>query len=758
MPDPQHRASFREFFHSDVVRPFVTDSAGIGAPAAEARRDSLTRSPRGGGQRGAVGVLATARVAGGDSRVQDLPASPGGIARSGHGQQQQQQPQHRVPVNEPRGVDVQRSPRERGQGRGSWWPLTGWRWGGDGGQQDDPGSRGRGGEDDPRFARLTRTFSDPPAVAHHHQHNRSQTRSGLDGGGGDAYVYQQGSAARLSRGQIAAAQAQTGPSRPPLTPPSPAHGPAASRRYRAGGALPISIRQHQNPTRRRSESMGGYGSEGRRYDDRDTIRRQDTWSPSETGRADHPSSPWPRSDGGSPTDHRVGGGDVVPLPSRERPRLHSHGPNSAPEMSYMGHAASRARERAAAAAAAAAAGLRGVAFSLAGDRTGAFTPPAGSAREMPPPVAQMATPRKGGTSGSTAVEEMSSSGRPSRSPSLDLGARTTTDVAPRGAPVGQLAVTHSHPAAAAAAAGSLQVLGSTSPESYPLQVAAMVSAQRQRLWVGVGGVVMPAPGDSAIVVGGNVSGSGLSYASDVPAESEVGSGAGLGLGAGMRAGVFTPRLEQRESVAQRMQQQQQGVGEGDNRASESGDGSGGSDDFVMVDGTSSDHVGSPGAGGGGAVRREEMRDAHGAYRIGAPEGEVRGGDASSHGPRLVAAGGRRDRSGSGQAEFGLQPGRAGAVRAAVGEAQGRGEGGRPVPALSLEAVMRCLQVCDARPVPFGPPSIGELHVSYRLKMFTLWRARRRCFSPRCRGTTHVVLLPAFKSTVGKNYSLDTQPA
>ncbi|CAN0448026.1 unnamed protein product, partial [Laminaria digitata] len=93
-------------------------------------------------------------------------------------------------------------------------------------------------------------------------------------------------------------------------------------------------------------------------------QQSEAWSPSGDagGPEAHPSPHWPRYG-----DEADGDDAALPYRSNEPQRHHQQGPSSAPEISYMGHAASRARERAAAAAAAAAAGLRGVAFSLAGE-------------------------------------------------------------------------------------------------------------------------------------------------------------------------------------------------------------------------------------------------------------------------------------------------------------------------------------------------------------------------------------------------------
>lgn len=676
MPDPEHRASFREFFQSDVLARSAPADALDSASAALVSRSAAVGDTRG------VSVNRS-RDDGGDSRAPGRDASNVGVEYSGHGQKQEQK--QRVSVSQPRGVDVQRSQADQGKGQtqgqgrggGGWWPLAGWRWGGGGdGQHNVPDSRGRGGRDDPRYGRLTRTFSDPPVGGAHHQQSRSQTPRGVRGGrggGGDAFFHQQGSVARLSRGQLVAAQQQTGPSRPPMTPPSPTHGPALSRRYKPGAAVPIPIRKQQDTGIR----SGDGGVESRGYRDRDT-RMQEVGSPSggNTGRSDYPSSPyWPRSAEESPRDHRRerrggdrdgDGGMVMPVQSRESTRLLSHGPNSAPEISYMGHAASRARERAAAAAAAAAAGLRGVAFSLTAS-------PTSSPNVVPPQSAQPSTPRQGGRKNvPISGGEVSSSNRHSRLPSLDLGARAPSDITVRASAGGQLAVTPSP----SSTAGNVHAAGLTSMDRYPLlQVAAMVSAQRQRLWVDAGSFV-PGTVSAAMVIGSGA------------AEVEAGDGVGV------------ERIRRRLEHEISMQQQQQQGTAGGNRHAESGDGSGESDDFVIVDGALSDQAESPGAGSKRGVggRGGEIGDAHRGYRIGGAAVGGGDGDARSQGSRLVAAEGRLvSRGGGGKVGKGLQQGEAGASRAA-GEVQGGGERrGAGVPPLSLEGVMQCLQVRATTP-------------------------------------------------------------
>lgn len=683
VPDPEHRASFREFFQSDVLARSAPADALDSTSAALVPRSAAAGDTRG-------DLVNRSRVDGGDPRASGRDASNVGVEYSGHGKQQEQK--QRVSVSQPRGMDVQRSqavqekgkPQGQGRGGGGWWPLAGWRWGGGGGdgQHDVPDSRGRGGRDDPRYGRLTRTFSDPPVGGAHHQQSRSQTPRGVRGGrggGGDVFIHQQGSVARLSRGQLVTAQQQTGPSRSPVTPPSPTHGPSVSRRYNLGAAVPIPIRKQQDTGLR----GGDGGGESRGYRDRD-ARMQEVGSPSRgnTGRSDYPSSPyWPRSAEESPRDHRRERRDgemATPVQSRESTRLRSHGPNSAPEISYMGHAASRARERAAAAAAAAAAGLRGVAFSLTAS-------PASSPKVVPPKIAQPSTPRQGGRkNASISGGEMSSGNRHSRPPSLDLGARAPSDITVHASAGRQLTVTPSP----SSTAGNVHAAGLTSMDRYPLlQVAAMVSAQRQRLWVDAGSFV-PGTVSSAMVIGSGA------------AEVEAGDGVGVER--------IRRRLEHEISM-----QQQQGAA-GVTRPSESGDGSGESDDFVIVDGALSDQAESPGGGSkrGGGGRGGEIGDAHRAYRIGGTAAGGGDSDARPHGSRPVPAEGRLvSRGGTGQVGKGLQQGEEGASRAA-GEDQGGGERrGAGVPPLSLEGVMQCLQVRATTPytswacsiLPHPPP-------------------------------------------------------
>ncbi|CAM9697109.1 unnamed protein product [Scytosiphon promiscuus] len=129
------------------------------------------------------------------------------------------------------------------------------------------------------------------------------------------------------------------------------------------------------------------------------------------------------------------------------------------------------------------------------------------------------------------------------------------------------------------------------------------------------------------------------------------------------------------------------------RPADTSDGSGGSDDFVLVDGTaaSSDHgnVGDPASG-----NRPAGTGAGGRFQ---PPSRLAGeGDARSLGPRLVAAGGRWVWGGNGQAAFGLQHGLSapGGARGGAAEAAPGGIGTTGVPPLSLEGVLRCLQIVE----------------------------------------------------------------
>ena len=531
---------------------------------------------------------------------------------------------------------------------------------------------------------LSRTFSEPPVVA---QRTRLQTPPSRRTG---EYLGQHvaGGGARPSSRQWGGTPQQSVPSRPPLTPPSPAQGSGSSysRRGSRGGVLPIPIRQqqHQQHQHQQGSTRGG-------YDDRD-AQENDAWSHAygDTGASGNPSSQWPRyGDGGDE-------GDTPPSQAYEpRQRLRSNGPNSAPEVSYMGYAASRARERGAAAAAAAAAGLRGVAFSLVGDS------PPHSARDPPQGSQPSSTPRRDSL-GLRGVDDAPGGSRHSRPPSLDLGGRALEPpqqirgaaatappaTASRGGGGGQLLAVTSPAAKAAAAtasAESFQALSSSPPDRYPMQLAAMVAAGRQRMWGGAGGL-RTAGGDA----GGNVA--GFAYQADaVVGAVAAGGGGALGAGGFDRRGVMgrlndeallQQQHQQQYQHHQQQQQQQHHQHQQGGRPADNSDGSGGSDDFVLVDGAaSSDHnAGVPAGAGGGHLNP--------AYRLG---GDV---DPRSLGPRLVAARGRWAFGGSGQVAFGLQQELA--ARGGAGDAQGAGDGrggvAGTVPPLTLEGVLRCLQV------------------------------------------------------------------
>ena len=226
---------------------------------------------------------------------------------------------------------------------------------------------------------------------------------------------------------------------------------------------------------------------------------------------------------------------------------------------------------------------------------------------------------------------------------------------------------------------SLQALGSSpaAAEKYPVQLAAMVFAHRQRLWGGMTTAVAPGAISSSVGV------SGLAYASGLQGDA---MGAAAGFDGGLRARFEQESLphkhyqqhhhhqqQQQQQQQQRQQQQQQQQHQG-GRA-ESGDGSGGSDDFVLVDGTPSDNLG-PASGGG---------NMHTAYRLG------EGGDSRSLGPRIVPMGGRGAWGGRGKVGFGLPQGLGASPRAAA-DGQGSGDARGPgTHTLKLEGILRCLQ-------------------------------------------------------------------
>ncbi|CAN0406634.1 unnamed protein product [Ectocarpus sp. 12 AP-2014] len=205
----------------------------------------------------------------------------------------------------------------------------------------------------------------------------------------------------------------------------------------------------------------------------------------------------------------------------------------------------------------------------------------------------------------------------------------------------------------------------------------MVTAGRQRMWGGAAGGLGMAEG-GGVNVGGD---GGFAYQGDAALAAAGGGGSN-------RTGVIG-RLSGEAVSQQRQQQQQQHQGQQGRRA-DSNDGSGGSDDFVLVDGTASTDsntaAAAPAAGVGGG-------HAHAAYRL---AGE---GDADSLGPRLVIAGGRWAWGGTGNMALGLQQQGLGAAapRPADGPGAGdsRGAGaGAALPSLSLEGVLRCLQIVE----------------------------------------------------------------
>lgn len=763
VPDPQNRASFREFFRSDVLRHPAAGSPGLSVESEPSSSSPSSRSSIDNSRRNST-VYTEQRSPGNSpissetttkqmmamapSRVDNNRTAAGRGRDASRIQEKGSNPTAVVTIaysggsrsSREGGEEFQRSmtvsaASDRGQGQGQvqqaatpppargggWWPLAGWRWGG-GGAQEEAASRPRGVEEDGRFKPLARTYSEPPvAVQHQHQRgNRLQTPPSRGSGGGDYYPTQQQPQGASASGRSSSSSRGGGgghwggpntvPSRPPLTPPSPAQGSSSSRRGgsgggRGGGARPIPIRQKSASSLR----SGGGGRGGGRASGSGAQHNQyeESSSPSDavTGRkhsgSGYPlSSQWPSCDNSPGDSSRRGDGDSGPLRSHERQRLRSHTPNSAPEISYMGYAASKARERGAAAAAAAAAGIRGVAFSLAGDKS---RPP--SSVDLGWTVSQ----QQGGSAqvGMRDIEQQqqpSGSGRRSRLPSLDLdgvrprreqplprdlGARAGT--AADGGPQ-QLVV--APPTAAVVAESSLQTLGSSPPERYPLQVATMINNQRQRLWSGVVGMEAGAGGAPRSGVGvGDVGGGGLPFASDDVQGDVVVTGDFSG---GVKA-IRATKLEQKYESPLLPGQQQ-----GRRSDSGGGDGSGGSDDFVLVGSSTSPENESgppPTATAGRSSSSSNSCSAGGqhahpaptaatAYRSGGNNNAVgEEGDNRSLGTQLVAAGGRQAWGGDcGQEVFGLHQG------SEVGGGQDSRYCSGEAHPLSLEGIMRCLQV------------------------------------------------------------------
>ncbi|CAM9623440.1 unnamed protein product, partial [Ectocarpus sp. 12 AP-2014] len=139
-----------------------------------------------------------------------------------------------------------------------------------GGNDAGAGARARGPPDeDGRFKPLSRTFSEPPVVA---QRTRLQTPPSRGAGG------------RSSRGPWAGPPPQQGtPSRPPLTPPSPAKGSGSlySRRGSGGGMRAIPILQKQQQQQQQQQQQSSFLRSGRGYDDRDRDDQgnNEGWSP-----------------------------------------------------------------------------------------------------------------------------------------------------------------------------------------------------------------------------------------------------------------------------------------------------------------------------------------------------------------------------------------------------------------------------------------------------------------------------------------------
>lgn len=128
VPDPQHRASFRDFFDSDVLRPPSASSspaAPAGAAAAtlsgegsrpsqrsDARRSSFDRGQGGGGQ-----VEASLTAAGGGGGGAGSPVGAGAARQGGEGRHTDRDAAgaysssgNRASASQARGDEVQRSP------------------------------------------------------------------------------------------------------------------------------------------------------------------------------------------------------------------------------------------------------------------------------------------------------------------------------------------------------------------------------------------------------------------------------------------------------------------------------------------------------------------------------------------------------------------------------------------------------------------------------------------------------------------------
>lgn len=756
VPDPQYRASFRVFFNSDFLRSTSspgddsTASAGGGAGdqpgRSETRRqDALgasnpttpaapgTTTAGDGERRGSAdtdrerytdpvlqsprsGYSGHGRVPGaGGTELRGTFAHPrAGLRVEARGAQQGSRPMQR-----------QRQGQGQGQGhdRGSWWPLAGWRWGGGGapggGGGDGVDLRGRSVDDEAEIGRPARTYSEPTTETQQRNRIKTSPSSFPHRTGGVDYFRQKadagGGGATFSKGGHAGAgggwtQQQGTPSRPPLTPPSPAMG-SSSPRGAGGGANPIPIRQSSS---RRGTRGGGGGYHG--YDERDARRGQAPWSPSDAGEvrggggSRQSSSRSPRYGGGHRNvDDGAGAkdaaGGIFSPQSYEQQRLRSCGPSSAPEVSYMGYAAARAhgheREREDRRGGDGAATAGGVVYSSVGhggdralhDRHASYD--LGAAVYRRPPGQGTGTPWMSDARGFRAPDESPRQHRPRSSLHLGVGSGPTSSVegSPRYSPRDstttrrysaskQLTVTTpTMPSAAAAAAGSIQVLSSSPPESYPLQLVAMIGAQRQRMWGISGGASVGLTGLNAVVppIGG-----AFVYAAG---GAETAAAVGGGLDSTPRA-----RFEQEAAAVALEQQYRQHQMKG---YPDSNDGSGGSDDFVMVDGgaMSSDHLGG---------QQQHLQ------RLGGPTGG-RGGreaevtDSRALGPRLVAAGGRWVWGGAGLgrptgATGGVQSGFS-VARGGRGEATGAGDdrgaamGAGGPPPLSWEGAVRCLQVC-----------------------------------------------------------------
>lgn len=773
VPEPQYRASFRDFFNSDVLRSISpsSDTGGGESPAgSEARRkiipggqapSAATTAPQ-----PAVAAAGSGETGGGDRRGsaerdkgRDVEPSVQGSSATGHSAQgrvaesagssrQQRGPAVHTRSDrggaEGRGATPQgkgattRQGQGQGQGqghdRGSWWPLAGWRWGGGGGRgAQETEARGRGVGDDPRFARFTRTFSEPASATQQRNRVKTPPNSLPRHMGAADYLHHRagtgGGAGGVSKSGWAQQQQQAGiPSRPALTPPSPSLGSVSQRGSRGdgGGAKPIPIRQGSSRQRAIGNSGGGYG-----YDERDRQRDQPPWLPPGAGggaggywaqHGGHGRGGW-RGGGHAEDGGEESGGEIAPLQSYERRRPRPHGPSSAPEVSYMGYAVARARERERESAAYIDNATTGrVAYSAVGDdgrgggdsggtRTrrlsydlGEQVPreaPRGPERDEGSPWVSYDEPHYHQSRQARPAFDISgdmSGGRPlsvETSPHLSPRLSPRDPPRPRGysgssTPQGTTATT-AISEAAARPVRNFQALSASPPESYPLQLAAIIGTQRQRMW-GYSSGIYPGGG------GGLAYGGSLEGAAGVAGTGAAGAGGVGEVDRAMRMRFEQEAFEHQQAHQQSLQPRQQMKG----RSYSGGDGSGGSDDFVMVDGSATSAAASLDNAGGGQPTSAGLAQqnlsmvgvAQGTRgRAGSSAGVAEASDPRSLGPRLVAAGGRWMWGGAGA---GGQAAATGGGGGAMGPGDGRhsGAGGGGPPPLSLEGIVRCLQVCE----------------------------------------------------------------